>query len=249
MENIRFPDIPEGSTEAQVAQMRRYLFEMVEQVNFALQELSSSTGGAAQAVQQLRTAQKQDSGARTPGATFASIKALIIKSADIIEAYSEEFNRKFSGQYVAQSVFGTYSERTEQAIRENSSGINRIFTNIQELAGTVTGLNDRLSEVNAYIKTGKLYDDEIGIPVYGVEIGQRNTVDGAVTFQKCVRLTSGKLAFFDANDNEVAFISDRQLHITSADVQELTCSTATVTRLRLGDYMLSYGADGHLTLS
>ena len=75
-----------------------------------------------------------------------------------------------------------------------------------------------LIEVNAHIKSGLLYYDEAGAPVYGLEIGQRTEIDGVETFNKYARFTSEKLSFYDSNDNEVAYISDKKLYITHVEV-------------------------------
>lgn len=249
MEDILLPNITGTSEQEQLTQVKNYLVEMVQQLNYALSAVNRAAVDAsdqAKAIQEQQESQRQ---ALTPGNTFRSIKALIIKSADIIDRYSEEINQKLSGFYVAQSDFGTFTQATEQAIRENSEGIARMFTDIQTISDGLGSLGDQIAEVNAYIRTGKLYDDDMGIPVYGVEIGQKNTVDGAVSFQKYARLTSGKLSFFDANDNEVAYVSDKRLHITYADVQNLDAHTIDAFRLRMGEYMWSLGADGHYTLS
>ena len=59
-----------------------------------------------------------------------------------------------------------------------------------------------------------MYTDDNGIPIYGLEIGQRNDVDGVEVFNKYAQFTSDRLSFFDSNDVEVAYISDYKLYIT-----------------------------------
>lgn len=249
MQDILYPNITGRSEQEQLTQVKSYLAEMVGQLNYALQTLSRTSQTAVDNTERIRNQQVKFEEKNTPGNTFRSIKSLIIKSADIVEQYTEEINRKLNGSYVAQSAFGTFRQETEQSIRENSEGIARIFQDIQSISQNVDGIGEQIAEVNAYIRTGKLYDDDAGIPVFGVEIGQKNTIDGAVSFQKYARLTSGKLSFFDANDNEVAYVSEQQLHITNADVQMLEAKTIHTNRIRMGDYMWSLGADGHYTLS
>ena len=83
----------------------------------------------------------------------------------------------------------------------------------------VDNLEHRLIEANAYINSGLLYNDpNSGVPVYGLEIGQRNTIDGVDVFNKYAQFTADRLAFFDSNGIEVAYISDRKLYITVVEV-------------------------------
>lgn len=127
-------------------------------------------------------------------------------------------NTRLEGLYVAQSDFGTYTEETVQDIEANSTGIKQLFTNVQEIITDVENVEHTLIEVNAHIKTGILYYDDDGVPVYGLEVGQRTEIDGEEVFNKYARFTSNKLSFYDQNDNEVAYISDRKLYITHIEV-------------------------------
>ena len=80
------------------------------------------------------------------------------------------------------------------------------------------GMYDSTVSTSAHIKSGYLYDDENGFPVYGLEIGQKSTANGMEVFNKFARFTSGKLSFYDANDVEVAYISDYRLYINDAQI-------------------------------
>ena len=103
--------------------------------------------------------------------------------------------------------------------------------------------------MNAYIRTGLLYEGSDGIARYGVEIGEEAEKDGVKAFRKFARLTSDRLSFFDQNDIEVAYISDRKIYITSAEVQDITAKRASIKSLMIGEYDLQARSDGHLTLS
>ena len=122
------------------------------------------------------------------------------------------------GVYVAESDFGIYAEQTSQQIEANSTSIDQFYENLQQLVTDIENVEHTLIEVNAHIKSGLLYYDEAGAPVYGLEIGQRTEIDGVETFNKYARFTSEKLSFYDSNDNEVAYISDKKLYITHVEV-------------------------------
>lgn len=239
--DIRLPELTGGSTEQQMRQIQSYLYSLASQLQYAFENVSREQ----EQVRQVQTAAQE----KTPVQTFAALKSLIIKSADIVESYSREIERRLEGKYVAQSQFGTYSQETEQKIRENAEGIVQSFRNVQALQSMVESVESAVVEINAYIRTGLLYSREDGEDVYGLEIGQQTRQDGAVRFQKFARLTADRLSFYDRNDVEVAYISDYQLHITSAQVQSVNAKQVLAERVDLGMYSWIVGADGHLTIS
>ena len=220
---LRLPNIKGETPEAQLSQIKSYLYQLTEQLNWAM-NLSGEEKEVILTVEQ-KNAEKQQEAL----STFNSIKALIIKSADIVEAYTDKMEKEFNGHYVAISDFGTFSETTQNALALNSSSIEQIYGNIQSIEGTMDGLGDAIIAVNANIKTGILYYDGSGAPVYGLEIGQRNVLDGTEYFRKYARFVANRLSFFDENDAEVAYISDYKLYITSAQVTGML----TVGRYRL----------------
>jgi hypothetical protein len=97
--------------------------------------------------------------------------------------------------------------------------IEQLFSNMQTILTDIENLNFTLAEVNAHIKSGLLYYDEDSIPVYGLEIGQKNTIDGEEVFSKFARFTADRLSFYDQNDMEVAYISDYKLYITHVQIK------------------------------
>lgn len=273
MIDIRQPNISANTEREQLIQMRSYLYQLAQQLQWAFGSISG--GGEIQT-----TVRNYSNSASTEHAdvdgpkTFAALKNLIIKSADIVEAYFEEINKKLVGIYVAQSDFGTYSEETANEIKANSNGVQQLFSNTrtiqrsvdflqsdstdktttiqrlgttskdlsdtvgsleqnaQNLAGTVdklsadaAGMAETVNalyvasiETNAYIKTGLLFENEDGTPVYGLEVGQTNDVNGVNVFSKFARFSADRLSFYDRNDTEVAYISDYKLYITNADI-------------------------------
>lgn len=221
-ENIRYPNIT-GSTEtAQLQQVKSYLHQLVEQLNYALSAVESNATNILNNT--LKTASSGKSKEQEAVDTFNSIKALIIKSADIVTAYYDEISAKLEGVYVAQSDFGTYAEQTELALDATSTFINQTYKNDQKVVqGDIKSLEDGVSlfkkEINAYIKTGLIGyngDEE----VYGVAVGQRAEYDGIETFNRYAWFTANKLSFFDQNDVEVAYVSDQRLYIRQAEITE-----------------------------
>ena len=213
--NIRYPNITGKNEAEQLIQVKSYLHQLVEQLNWALGAIE--TGKTQEASGSLQTA-GGGSGAEN-AASFNEIKALVIKSAETVSAYYEKVSRKLEREYVAQSAFGEYKESAAQDIQENADAIGQLFQNVQQILTDIEGLENTFVQVNASIKSGLLYYDSNGAPVYGLEIGQKTKLDGVEVFNKFARFTAARLSFYDQNDNEVAYISDRKLYITHVEVR------------------------------
>lgn len=295
--DLRYPKINENASEReQLTQMRSYLHQLVDQLQWAMNTIETTPNSEA-IVMPTTSYVSQVSGSGGGEVSFAELKSLIIKSADIIDAYYEEINKKLVSVYVAQSDFGTYKQAASQEVSSTATRVDEAFTNIQsietnlqdtksgigsnldtlsaevgnidtELEGVKTGIDNNLKaltddvgqldtalqdaktaidtdiaglkdeiaklnfslvEVNAHIQRGLLYYDDQGIPVYGLEIGQKNVIDGVEVFNKFARFTAGRLSFYDQNGAEVAYISDYKIYITHAEV------TGT---LKLGGYLV-----------
>lgn len=406
MIDLRLPNITGATEREQLQQTKSYLHQLVEQLNWALNNIdtTSNTAVVTPTARSLAPVASGSVSQSDPQATFASIKSLIIKSAEIVDAYYDEINARLEGLYVAQSDFGTYVEQTNALIEANSKGITQTYTNVQTLQSTVGGIdttvqtlggtvttlggtvsnintnvatlggtvtnldntvtnlggtvqninstvqtiggtvetlggtvqtldstlqgvdnkvttvgnkvdtvegkvdavdgkvdtvaaeastnlydaktgilenlnelsgivdgqstaikdikeaadesvqrvqdsvdglsseintvktdvdektkaldeaikatNEVVATVTSTIKTGELYRDQSDLPVYGLEIGQRNTIGGVETFNKYARFTSNRLSFYDAGGYEVAYISDSKLYITHAEITE-----------------------------
>lgn len=214
--DFRFPNITAKDEAGQLIQMKSYLHQLVEQLNYAMKTVESGSSSAvASASHPASAAGSEDAKAQ---ATFNSIKSLIIKSADIVNAYYETINARLMGLYVAESDFGIFAEQTNLALESNSTAIAQHYENIQQILSEIEGFENSLIGVNAHIKSGLLYYGDDGAPVYGLEIGQRTEIDGVETFNKYARFTAEKLSFYDSNDNEVAYISDKKLYITHVEI-------------------------------
>lgn len=227
---IKTPNITGGTDREKLAQIQSYLYQMAKQLQWAFDTIEPGTQSTA--ATNANTGGKGKAAAADPLKTFAGLKNLIIKSADIVDAYYDEINSRLEGVYVAQSDFGTYVQETALDIQGNSESINQLYSNNQTVVTRVDGLAEETKNIseyidelhvqslltNAYIKSGLLYYADDGTPVYGLEIGQTNSVDGESVFDKFARFASDRLSFFDRNDVEVAYISDYKLYITNAEI-------------------------------
>lgn len=209
--DIRFPNITANDEAGQLIQVKSYLHQLVEQLNWALNTVESAQSGTVnQSVVMDKGVAQQDA-----ESTFNSIKALIIKSSDIVKAYEETIFTDFNGKYFAESDFGTYIEETTRSIEENSKGVKDTYTNIQIITNTVDGLEEEVRTTNAYIKRGLLDYDENGNAIYGVEVGE-TTEDGS--FLRYARFKADRLSFFDESGYEVAYIGSGCLFVEGKTV-------------------------------
>lgn len=213
---FKTPNITGATDREKLVQIQSYLYQMAKQLQWAFDNIGTSGTVSSQIIQNTEVGGKTDT--KSNAETFNGLKNLIIKSADIVNAYYSQINRRLEGVYVAQSDFGTYSENTSLNIQENSNSINQIYSNLRSISDTVDTLYNASIRSNAYLKTGLLYEDEDGVPVYGLEIGQTNNINGEDVFDKFARFSADRLSFFDRNDVEVAYISDYKLYITNAEI-------------------------------
>lgn len=217
MINIRFPNITDPTDAGKLRQMQSFMHQLVEQLNWALSNLeSTSTTPTAKASSEASTASQDD-----PISNFNSIKGLIIKSADIVTAYYEEIDNllKLSGEYTASSDFGTFVEKTTNELSTNSSQIQQNIDNLQAIFDEDGNIKTELL-VNGHIYSGIIEYAKDGEAIVGIEIGQTTKADGTDKFNRFARFTAEKLAFYTASDadNPVAYISGYNLYITNAQI-------------------------------
>lgn len=209
--DIRLPNINAPTTEGQMVQMQSYMHQLVEQLNWAFSTVSNAQSGNTSNI--VLDEQSKEISPEEAEDTFNSIKALIIKSADIVRAYEQTMKTEYKGEYVAVSDFGTYMADTKRVIEENSQYTNEQFTKVETITDN---LESEVKETNAYIKRGELgtyqNGDLKGTTAYGISVGE--TTNGK--YRGYAWFTSTRLSFFDENSNEVAYISKNKLYITDA---------------------------------
>lgn len=215
---LRLPNITATTPNAQMSQMQSYMHQLVQQLNWALNSIDNEVSTIANT--SAESAQNQDISQNEALDTFNSIKALIIKSSDIVEAFEEKWEKEFNGKYFADSDFGTYLETTRLQIEANSRGVSENYSSVQSITnddgtGTLDTLSEDVRTTNAYIKRGILGYDSSGNAIIGIEIGETGE-DGV--FSKYARFTSDRLSFFDFNGYEVAYIGSGCLYIRGKSV-------------------------------
>lgn len=354
-----------GTEKEKLQQMSDYLFQLKDQLQWAFENIEADgiVGGGGTSTTTVITQTTESTETRPPTEeeaelTFNAIKALIIKSADIVDAYYTEINSRLEEIYVASSDFGEFAGKTVADITRNSTAISQNYTSIetlsvetdkriteareltgakienqgielkqkiegvtQDLIDTANELSRNISEVdgradvieqnakkirddlssatssisdlakdldqaqkqfsknlneitgndgpinslraqianeketreksiadintslsrfetvynevdndresyalivksNGYVKSGKIYDEKNGIPVYGIEVGQTVEVNGKTEYRGFARFVSNEIVFFDENNLRAAWLSKRRLHATEVEATE-----------------------------
>ena len=216
--DIRLPNINATTTEGQMSQMQSYIHQLVQQLNWAFSAVTEAQSGNTSNI--VIEKQSEEISPKEAENTFNSIKALIIKSADIVKAYEQTMKTSYNGEYVAVSDFGTYMEDTTRDIEDNSKYTKEVYTRVETITnesgdGRLDAVESDVETTNAYIKRGLLgYHERLEKDVYGIAVGQTND-DGA--YKKYAWFISEGLWLFDENGNEVAYVTQNKLHITNAE--------------------------------
>ena len=224
--DIRLPNITAPSESGKLQQMQSYMIQLVQQLNWALNTIEAAESGNTNAPVVYQ--QSQPSTAKEAEETFNSIKALIIKSADIVKAYETTIFTDFDSKYFAESDFGTYLEETNRKVEENSKGVSESYKQIQAIDTDLDGVMDYVETTEGYIRRGIL--DEQG--TIGIDVGE--TIDGS--YHKYARFTAERLTFFDINGNPVAYIGAGDEDKSDSNCLYVRGKAVFLGEIQLGQY-------------
>ena len=238
MTDIRLPNISASADmQTQMAQMRSYMYQMVEQLNWAL---SAMDGGAQAQEQQLpgqTTAPASDNKKEDDtNQRMANLRDLIIKSADVVRQEMDRLATELKGSYVAQSEFGDYLERISQRIEADPSQLSQYFKFASDIRADVDRVGvdfaSYKTDVEGYIRQGIVgYDGTV--PIIGIAIGQdiRTSQTGVETEQGVYDVidkssnmsvwTTEKLSFY-IGGQEAAYFSNGKLTVAQIAADRIT---------------------------
>lgn len=244
--DLILPRIDGKTPQQQLLQIKNYLFQMREQLQFALYNLSTENFSAEGRNLLIQSLYGESGGAVEQDNRYQELKALIIKTAHTVEVKYNEIVNILDYEYVSNSEFGDYQETARAEITETAKSITQDYVLKTELDTALSPFESYITDTNAYIRTGLLYETSAGVPIYGVEIGQRSTqiIDGeeVVVMDNLVsRFTSDRLSFFQG-EAEVAYISNKRLYITDAEI----AGTLTVGYKQAGTYTVIPLGNGHV---
>lgn len=221
--SLRLPNITAADTAGQVQQIKSYLYQLFEHLKRAEGSVTQENTVVYRGVGNGGGGVSPSNNASTD---FRHLKALIISSADIVNAYYETIRRRLVGEYEALSDFGTYKEKTAALYEFTSEDFKAKWESFEKIL-SVTGEEEDTVTVSGYLRAGKIDTDSDGTPIYGLEVGQSDYKDGEAVFRRFARFTPDKLSFYNEGGDEIGSFSGQTLHVTAVEISQ---------DLRLGGY-------------
>ena len=217
---LNVPPVMPKSRDGQegLERLRSYVFQTVETLNAGMKDF-----GAEGVLEEINRAVNSGDSGETDNSILAShnnIRSLIIKTADFAVKNSEEFRKILKSEYSASSDYGELIERLENEITANSEGINQLF---RYTSGIRSEFGDFSTTSEQYIKTGLLYYDDAGAPVFGVGVGNLSTkidANGETVLDKqnlLTTTTAEEMAFWNAGQ-KVAYINANKMYFPSGSL-------------------------------
>ena len=211
---LAYPQRMGGGWQEQMNALYKSQCEVIDQLNLADWSAEAVLKEITQGIDEdaaLKTQQEKNL------TGFASLKQLVIQTADFAMENSEVFTKVFSGSYVAKSDFGEYVKNTQLTLEANSEGITQLYEYTDGINNQYTG------QSRQYVKTGLLYYDGV-TPRYGVGVGNISTkiqsgkevIDQSAG--EAVTVTPGRLSFWQQG-LEVAYLTDKVLHFPSGTLE------------------------------
>jgi chromosome segregation ATPase len=163
---IRLPNIS-GSDREQLAQIRSYLYQLVPQLQWALENVGDSSI-TSKKVEEIAKKVSSSAATSTPSSTvdanvtFEKLKHLIIASSEIVQEYYTEIDKKLNATYFAGSSFGTFISDTKM-IETNAANytnkqigvtqvlVSNVQDSLEEAKSATEDLNKSLSNASAEI--------------------------------------------------------------------------------------------------
>ena len=245
MTTISQPPILSGSDRQQLIQIRQYLYQMSRDLNLALNNLTADnfvTGAEAKKALGGSEGSQEQQNPETRK-QLSTLKSLIIKTAETVEAEMDVLEANLASTYVAQSTFGTFAEEINTQITATAENVQQTIDYQATLTDSLNGISNSFDqyvvETGGYIKQGIIGYEDV-VPIIGIAIGQdikvigTDTKDGQEyevidTSSNMSVWTPEKLAFY-VNGMEAAYVSNGAFYV--ADMYVLS-------RLFLNNWQIS----------
>ena len=241
MDNVFFenPPVLQGNERTQLQQIYGFLYNMSSKLNEAMLAAGVREGAATETDSAAaRVAAEEEKKIREQSNT---LKALIVKTADIVRTEMQEIATTLHGETVAVSEqVGTLQENLDAEVRVSAEGILQDYHFDQLVTDTATNTFFR-QQTNQYIFTGKISDSPVE---YGIAIGEGVTAydnDGNPYLNqnaKVATFTMNKLAFWQGT-TQLAYFSSGKFYITNGEI---------TNTLQIGNYIFKKLADDSMVL-
>ena len=208
---MEMPAAPAGTLAQQVQQQYTYLFRLAQTLNRAMEQVECTAG--AQAAQAQRTTVSSREAREERAHQAATLKSLIIKSADVVRQEMDRLATELKGSYVAQTEFGDYLERISQRIEADPSQLSQYFKFASDIRADVDRVGvdfaSYKTDVEGYIRQGIVgYDGTV--PIIGIDKSSNMSV-----------WTTEKLSFY-IGGQETAYFSNGKLTVAQIAADRIT---------------------------
>lgn len=122
--SVSYPFVTASTVEGRLEQVVSYLRQLADELN-----LDTPQG------QVVEFRSKSSEKKVDPAETFQSVKAFILKSADIVEAYSARISQELEGKYVAVADFGTFTQHTAARLEATDQALETTVSRLEKVAG------------------------------------------------------------------------------------------------------------------
>ena len=167
--SYELPPMAQGTAEQQLAALRDYLVRLahsLEQVCGA-EAIGSAANRAA-----LRT-QKQ--AAAELKAAASTLKALIVKTADEVAAYTDAKVEEYNSLYVAKSAFGNYYEQIETQVETTA----RAAVESYHYSDVIESLSSSMTDLSGQIRRGVMEDPDTHELHLGIAVSESLSFTGS----------------------------------------------------------------------
>lgn len=196
---LRLPNLTGKTEKEQLEQIKGYLFSTIRQLNWALQTIEQNEEQTKVVVERMEAKASSPDAAQD---LFNTQKNLIIKDADIVQAYGDKISKDLESVYVAQSTFGTYQKEVTAALEATADTLTQNIKAVETI-----GENQRITE--GYVKTGIIGYDSKGA-VIGVEI--KSGTDGEP--KVFARYTAKGTELFNEYGNPTIVLQENKTKLT-----------------------------------
>lgn len=177
--NLRLPSISGAGANdhERLRQMERYLFSLVEQLQFALGAVGEGSSGTTVMPTTVNKSETIVVGDKfDPVVAFAELKPLIIGSAEIIKAYYDTFTAEYNKAYVAISDFGSFVDQATARIDGNAESIDLNFKKSEQIFTEIRTENFESIEAAKELLNGNI--DSLGNNISNDIAGLEGDIEG-----------------------------------------------------------------------
>lgn len=210
MVTMQQPPILRGTDTEKIARIHSYLYQIVRDLNSALNNLTEDNFAAESNASQILRNGGTEAQRKEQSENLSTLKSLIIKTADNVRAEMDVIKTTLESDYVAQSDLGTFNEQIQADIEATASGLEQTINYNAEI------FEQYKIDTQGYIRQGIIGYNEDATPIIGVAIGQEIKVDDSTgmidTSNDMAVWTPNRLSFY-VNGAEVAHFSNRALNV------------------------------------